>query len=322
MMSETLLISGLTFAATLLFAAALYFYAGYRTEQRRVVQKIRREGEVESQEKRTAIPGLSGYSFKSRFMDFTGRLGKIIKPKKEKEISQSKKNLTSAGYRSANAQTVLWGMKVLLAIFLPSAFIVVQLISYVPLVPAVKGLLLVTLALIGFYLPDLWVRYRSEKRKEKMLEGFPDALDLMVVCVEAGMGLDQAINRVAEEMEFSNRVISDEFRQVSLEARAGRPRMDALRGLATRMNIDDVRSLVTLLIQTDKFGTSVAQALRVHSDTLRTKRHQRAEEMAMKLPVKLLIPLIFCIFPALLVVIMGPGVIQIYRVLIQTAMGG
>ncbi len=321
-MSQMLIISGLIFTATLLFAAALYSYAGYRAEQRRVVEKIRREGEAAASPKKSRLPLLSGGLIRNRLMGYAAALGNLIKPKKEEDVSRINRMLVSAGYRSVNAPRVFWGMKVLLTLLLPLSLVTVRLIAYFHLAPLANVLLLILLALLGFYLPDLWVRLRSDKRKEKMLEGFPDALDLMVVCVEAGMGLDQAVNRVAEEMEFSNAVISEEFRQVGLEARAGRPRMDALRGLATRMDLDDVRSLVTLLIQTDRFGTSVAQALRVHADTLRTKRYQRAEERAMKLPVKLLIPLIFCIFPALLVVIMGPGIIQIYRVLIQSVMRG
>jgi tight adherence protein C len=154
-----------------------------------------------------------------------------------------------------------------------------------------------------------------------MLEGFPDALDLMVVCVEAGMGLDAAINRVGEEMKLRNAVVSEEFRLMGLELRAGKLRRDALRNLGIRTGLDDVKSLMTLLIQTDKFGTSVAQALRVHSDSMRTKRYQKAEEIAAKLPVKLVFPLILFIFPSLFVVIIGPAVIRIFRVLLP-ALGG
>lgn len=154
-----------------------------------------------------------------------------------------------------------------------------------------------------------------------MLKGFPDALDLMVVCVEAGMALDSAVSRVGEEMRLSNKALSEEFKQVSLELRAGMPRRDALRNLAVRTDLEDVNSLVGLLIQTDKFGTSVAQALRVYSDTMRTKRAQRAEEMAAKMPVKLMIPLILFIFPSILVTIIGPAAIKILRYLLPRFYG-
>jgi tight adherence protein C len=168
-------------------------------------------------------------------------------------------------------------------------------------------------ALIGFYLPNLWLRAKTSARQEKILEGFPDALDLMVVCVESGMGLDATINRVGEEMKLRNPTLSDEFRLMSLELRAGKLRRDAMRNLAARTGLDDVKSLMTLLTQTDKFGTSVAQALRVHSDSMRTRRYQRAEEMAAKLPVKLVFPLVLFIFPAMFVVIVGPAAIKIMR---------
>jgi len=182
-------------------------------------------------------------------------------------------------------------------------------------------LLSVTLALIGFYLPNLWLRLKIARRKEKIIKGFPDALDLMVVCVEAGVGLDAAIYRVGEEMKLSNKVLSEEFKLLSLELRAGKQRGEALRNLALRTDLEDVNSLMTLLIQTEKFGTSIAQALRVYSDSMRTKRYQRAEEMAAKLPVKLVFPLVFFIFPSLFIVILGPAAIRIVRILFPILKG-
>ncbi len=148
-------------------------------------------------------------------------------------------------------------------------------------------------------------------------EGFPDALDLLAVCVEAGMGLDAAIKRVGEEMRLSNKVLSDEFGLLNLEMRAGKERKEAMRSMADRIDLEDVSSWVSLLIQTDKLGTSISQALRIQSDSLRTKRSQRLEEMAAKIPVKLLFPTIFCIFPSLFLVILGPAVIRILRMLAQ-----
>lgn len=146
--------------------------------------------------------------------------------------------------------------------------------------------------------------------------GLPDALDLMVVCSEAGVGLDATINRVGEEMRLNNKTLSDEFNLMSLELQAGKPRRDALKDLATRTGLEDVTNLTSMLIQTERFGTSISQALRVHSDSMRVKRSQRAEEIAAKLPVKLLFPLIFFIFPSLFVVILGPAVIRIFRTLL------
>jgi tight adherence protein C len=170
---------------------------------------------------------------------------------------------------------------------------------------------------LGFYLPDIYLRRIIAKRREKLFEGLPDALDLLLVCVEAGMGLDAAFNRVAEEIKLSNKTLSDELKIMNLELMAGKARKDALRDLAIRTDLEDMNGLVTLLIQTDKFGTSLSQALRVYSDTFRTIRSQRAEEMAAKLPVKLILPLVLFIFPSLLVAILGPAFIRLYQVLIQ-----
>jgi tight adherence protein C len=171
----------------------------------------------------------------------------------------------------------------------------------------------VATALFGFYLPNIWLRYKTDKRKEKLLEALPDALDLLVVCVEAGMGLDGAINRVAQEIKLKCSELSEELTFLNLELRAGKPRHDALRNLALRSDLEEMKSLVTLLIQTDKFGTSIAQALRVYSDSYRTQRFQRAEELAAKIPVKLVFPLVLFILPALFVAIVGPAAIRIYQ---------
>jgi len=163
---------------------------------------------------------------------------------------------------------------------------------------------------------------KANQRKEWIRAGLPDALDLMVVCVVAGTGLDAAINRVAEEMELSNQPLSQEFKTLGLELRAGKSRQDALRNLAFRTDLEEVSSLVTLLIQTEKFGTSIAQALRVHSEAMRTRRFQKAEEIAAKLPIKLVFPLILFILPSLFVVILGPAAITIFRTLLSGLRGG
>ena len=172
-------------------------------------------------------------------------------------------------------------------------------------------------ALLGFYLPDIWLRQKADKRKEKILNALPDALDLLVVCVESGMGLDSAIYRVAQEMRLNSPELSDELQLMNLELRAGKSRRDALKNLASRTNLEEINSLVTLLIQTDQFGTSMADALRIYSDAYRTQRYQRAEELAAKLPVKLLFPLVVFIFPALFVVLLGPAAISIYKALLK-----
>ncbi len=243
-----------------------------------------------------------------------GVIGEKITPKDKEEQTRYRRNLYRAGMRGANALVVFWGVKGGLAIALAASALVARTFLF-PDFPLPKAVFLaVFAALMGVYLPEIWLRNRVAKRKLEFLNGLPDALDLLVVCVESGMGLDQALLRAGEEMKFANRIISEEFRLLNLELRAGKSRKEALANMAKNVDLEDVTSLVTLLIQSDSFGTSVAQALKVYSDALRTKRFQRAEEMAAKLPVKLLFPLILFIFPALLVVIVGPAAITLVGV--------
>jgi tight adherence protein C len=170
-------------------------------------------------------------------------------------------------------------------------------------------------AALGYMLPAIVLARKAKQRGHRIRLSLPDALDLMVVSVEAGLGLDQAIQRVGVELAAAHPELSDELRLIGLELRAGKARSEAMHNLGARTNVDDVISLVAMLVQTDKFGTSVAQALRVHSQSLRTKRRQRAEEAAAKTGVKMVFPLVFCIFPALWVVTLGPAVIKFIEVL-------
>ena len=320
-MNESLLLSLLIFAGLLLVVFSVYLFFKTQGEKRRIVEKIEREGDPEPLSAATGDAEPAG-AFKQSFVDLTTRLGQYSAPKGEEELTHRKKKLIVAGYRKPNAPIVFYGTKILLAIALPAAVFFLLMFLGIPVRKLNLLLLLLTMALAGFYAPDVWVRLAIARRQEKITDGFPDALDMMVVCVEAGMGLDQAIKRISDEMKPTHRVISEEFAQMNMELRAGRSRQDAMRNLAARTDVEDVKSLVTLLLQTDKFGTSVANALRVHSDSMRTKRRQRAEEMAAKLPVKMLFPLVLFIFPAIFVVLLGPGAIQIYRVLIKSAMKG
>jgi tight adherence protein C len=245
-----------------------------------------------------------------------------VKPKEEEDISYLRRIFLKAGYRGGNTLIIFFGTKVFFAVWLPLLFSLTRLVIHMN-IPSLTFLLIsILLAMMGFYLPNLWIKMRISNRKEKMQQGLPDALDLMVVCVEAGTGLDAAINRVGEEMKLSNEVLSEEFRLMSMELRAGKQRRNALKNLALRTDLEDVSSLVTLLIQTEKFGTSLAQALRVHSDSMRTKRFQKAEEIAAKLPVKLMFPLVLFIFPSIFVVILGPAAIRIFRTLFPALAGG
>jgi len=321
-MNESALIAILIFAGLLLVVISGYLVFKAWTEKSRIVEKIEKEGASESSKFSTGTAAEPAGAIKQSFVDLTTRLGQYSAPKTEEALTHRKKKLIVAGYRNPNAPIIFYGLKILLAVVLPSAVFIALMFLGIPVRKMTLLMLLLSSALVGFYGPDMWVRLAIASRQEKNTDGFPDALDMMVVCVEAGMGLDQAIKRVSDEMKLNYRVISEEFGQMNMELRAGRSRQDAMRNLAARTEVEDVNSLVTLLIQTDRFGTSIAQALRVHSDSMRTKRRQRAEERAMKLPVKLLFPLILFIFPSLFVAVIGPGAIQIYRVLIKRTLGG
>lgn len=221
--------------------------------------------------------------------------------------------LTQAGYRRPEALTVYSGAR-LAAMLLIAVTLVLLAVLAGASAPAVL-LAGVWGAVVGWLGPKIYLRQRARARRAEIESNLPDALDLLVVCVEAGLGLNQAMGRVAEEMRHFSRATAGEFAQVNLEIRAGVPRMEALRNLGSRMAVADLRSLSTMLIQADRFGTSVAQALRVHADTARQKRRHRAEEAAAKTSIKLLFPLVLCIFPTIFVVILGPAIINIVRTL-------
>jgi tight adherence protein C len=175
--------------------------------------------------------------------------------------------------------------------------------------------LLVGIPALGFFIPRFFLKRAMQQRQMRIRLGLPDALDLTVICVEAGLALDQALMRVGEDLRHAHPELSAEFHLFNLETRAGKPRVEGLRNLAARTGVDDVKALVGTLIQTDRFGTSVAQALRVHSDSLRTERRQRAEEQAAKTTVKMIIPLVLFVLPSLIFVTVGPAIIQLLRVL-------
>ena len=249
----------------------------------------------------------------SRFLQFLGNLGKFLAPKKEGNISEMRRLFIRAGYRNPRALALFLGLKVLLALIFFGAALLAKIFFWQKMAPASFTYISILLAIVGFYLPNLWVKLRISSRKEKIQRGLPDALDLMVVCVEAGTGLDAALNRTAEEMKKTNRALAEELGLVNLEIRAGKPRQEALKNLAWRTDLEDLSNLTTLLIQTEKFGTSIAQALRVHSDFMRTRRFQRAEELAQKMPIKLIFPLALFIIPMFLLITLGPAVLSILK---------
>lgn len=229
------------------------------------------------------------------------------------QASAFRARFLGAGLRSPSAPAVYFLAKASLALALPGALFLYFLWSgkHFPAAPLVASFVL--LAAIGYFLPNATLSRLIEHRQRELFEVFPDALDLMRVCVESGLSLDASIERVGKEMAFESPVLTDELHLVSLELRAGASRAEALRHFALRVGLEDIDALVSMLVQADRFGTSITEALRVHSEALRTKRKLAAEERAAKLPVKLLFPLVFCIFPALLAVLLGPAVISIAR---------
>jgi tight adherence protein C len=230
-----------------------------------------------------------------------------VVPSSAKSLKRLRKRLAMAGYTSTQA-VVVFGLVSLLT---PIVFAVTVLAVF-----GVRGGLVVAglAAAIGYLIPGMLLSRQIAKRKLAIQNGLPDALDLLIVCVEAGSGLDQAIAKVTEELQLTYPALSEELRTVGTEIRAGKTRTEAFKSFATRTKVDDVQSLVALLVQTDKFGTSIAQALRTHAETSRTKRRQRAEERAGKVGVKLVFPLVLFLFPALYIVILGPAAIQFLRV--------
>ena len=227
--------------------------------------------------------------------------------------------LFNAGVHARSAPAAYLACKTALTFLLPGLAAVWFWQSPTPWPPMGQMAVLVLSAALGYYLPNVWLAQAVRRYQRALFNSFPDALDLMRVCVQAGLGLDAAIDRVGREMHLSCPELSNEFALTALELRAGASRSEALRHLSLRMGLEDLEALVVMLVQADRLGTSVTESLQIHSDALRTKRRLLAEETAAKLPVKLLIPLVFCVFPALLTVLLGPAVISVHEILQPTA---
>jgi tight adherence protein C len=313
-MDPVLLFAVLLFATLALGVLGIAAAASQRQERRRIVEKIRGEKAVQAVPEAGPPPPDGGSGVLRVLTSFAAAIGlKLSGGQAGSEPSNQRQLFLQAGFRGEHALAAFLGFKVLGAAALTAGGIFWRVTKRPSGSELTVVLIIVALALLGWYLPDIVLRLRIAHRKELLLEGFPDALDLMVVCVESGMGLDAAVTRVGEEMRLSSPRVSDEFRLLSLELRAGKMRRDALHSLAMRTGLEEISSFASLLIQTDRFGTSVAQALRVHADSMRVRRAQRAEELAAKLPVKLVFPLVFFIFPCIFVVVVGPAVIKIVR---------
>ncbi len=308
-MDPILLISFLVFVLMLMLGWGAY--ALYQSQQKKSEWGARVKGESVKATPSKATEKKSNV-VQQALEYLLERLGQVSKPKDQAQVSHIREKLVTAGYRNARGPVLFLGSRIFLALLLGVGFLVfgTEATRDMSSPYAFPGILVLCMV-IGFYFPQLWLSSAITKRQEKLVDGFPDALDLMVVCVESGLGLDQAMNRVGQEISSGHKELGEEFGLLNLELRAGLSREQALRNLVQRTALEDIRSLVALLIQTDRFGTSIGQALRVHSDSMRMNRRLKAEEKAAQLAVKLMIPLILFIFPSLMVVIAGPGVIRL-----------
>ena len=311
-----LLLASLLFLVICLLAIGIMVHLRQAHYRRGLVGKIRPSDSTWNLPEEDIRPlALSGRSANA-FANFLSAIGMKVGSGKSGDNPDIKLKFLRAGLRGKNVPTVFWGTKFFLAVTLPMTFLIVTAVFFQAFNSRHMLLTAIFLSFIGLILPDLWLKMKTSAWRSKLIKGFPDALDLLVVCVEAGTGLDAAINRVGEELALAHPELSDEFKFLNLELRAGKTRATALRNLAERTDADDVRSLVTMLLQTDRFGTSVAQALRVFSESFRITRYQKAEEVAAKIGTKLIFPLVLFIFPSFFVVAVGPAIIQIYRVFI------
>ena len=254
-------------------------------------------------------PRTRARGFKGTMQETGAQLTSVVErfervlPKSAAEVSVTQERLIRAGLRDESAIKILYGAKLLTPLVLAFLLLVTGIGHYSPFF-----FYLVALG-VGFMIPDFWLTNRIKKRQARITRGLPDVLDLLVICVEAGLSLDQAVARTAEELKITRPELSDELGIVALEQAAGRPRGDAWKNFATRTEVEAVRNLVSVLVQSEKFGTSIARTLRVHSDTLRTQRKQKVEEQAAKTTVKLVFPLVFFIFPSIFVVTLGPAIL-------------
>lgn len=311
-----LLLAVVAFLTLCLLTMGIFIHIRETRYRRSLKEKIR-QTDKDWTTAESGAASLTAPEEESFFLKSISAVGEKANPGRSADDADIKLKFLRAGFRGRNGPTVFWGFKFLLAVGLPMAFLAIAFLFYKDMKSMEITWAAIFGSLTGLYLPDLWLKFKTMRRREKLVKGFPDALDLLVVCVEAGMGLDGAIHRVGEEMALSHPELSHEFKSMNRELRAGKARQAALKNLAARSDIEDVNSLVTVLVQTDRFGTSVAQALRVFSDSFRTARYQRAEEAAAKIATKLIFPLVLCIFPAMFTVILGPVGITIYRTMIN-----
>lgn len=292
-------------AIVLLTAALVYPYLS----RRGIVQNRLEKFEVKQVSKVELVEETQ------KWYDQLGELGKMLNLS-SKEHGKYTKMLVAAGYRKESVY-VFFGAKLLLTCLLPGAFFLLYVMAKGLQLNTQLLLVLIILAIVGYLAPSYWLYQQYNERQLKIFHTLPDILDLLTVCVDAGLSMDAALIKTTETPQFADDPLAKEIKVATMETRAGKPRIESLKDMAERTMVDDVKSFVTMLAQTERFGTSLSQALAVHADTLRTKRRQIAEEAAAKTTIKMIFPLILFVFPALLVVILGPAYVQISRTLLK-----
>ncbi|MBJ6799205.1 type II secretion system F family protein [Geomonas propionica] len=292
-------------AIALLTAAVAYPYLSRRS----VVQSRLEKFEVQEVSKVELVQEAP------KWYDQLGQLGRSLKLS-TKEQGKYTQMLVAAGYKRESVY-VFFGCKILLTILLPGVFVLFYVMARGLELNRLMLLTTIILAIVGYLAPSYWLVHQCNERKLKIFHTLPDILDLLTVCVDAGLSMDAALIKTTEVPQFANDPLAKEIKVATMETRAGKPRIEALKDMAARTMVDDVKSFVTMLAQTERFGTSLSQALTVHSESLRTKRKQIAEEAAAKTTIKMIFPLVMFVFPALLVVILGPAYIQISKTLFK-----
>ena len=293
------LITTLTFVVTLAIACILFYT--FAPDKVDLAGRLSRVSGVAVREEETRFVQKQKEKVSGTLAD----LGKILPAPSTQGGSREKLMIIRAGYRNPETILTIRGIKVLLPLLAVAGLYFSGLYRSNPYMFFPLALL------VGYLGPDFWLTWKIRSRQHRLRRALPDALDLLVICVEAGLGLDQAIMKVAQELRITHRELSDEFHLVNLEMRVGKTRIEALHELGRRTGLEDIKSLVAMLVQTERFGTSIAQSLRVYSDDMRVRRRQRAEEMSAKTTVKMVPPLVFFIFPALMVVILSPAVLTL-----------
>ena len=321
-----LILATSVFLFLMLVVYALLSYLQASAEKKKLIFKIRSgAGVLDGYDAGEKAYGRETPRFLEGLFDFLARIGRKKVQQVPSSYSPARLRFMQAGLRGPSVPAVFWGTKLLLGLALPFIFFVFRLAFgdfFNTFLKTNQTLLLtVLLALTGYLLPDIWLRDRTNRRKVRLQHALPDALDFMVVCVEAGLGMNAAISRVGDEIIHTHKDLGEELRIANLEIRAGKARRDALRNFALRTDLEDVRQLVTVLLQTERFGTSLTQALRVFSESFRQRRSEIAEERAHKLPVKLVFPMMLFIFPAIFVFAGAPAITQLVRALTRVTGG-